>query len=92
MLQSAGNPPSSFLAARGHGVRISGFEESFVAVDGAGSRAPGVSAFSVCSLDIHGVLRGELEKRTKKSSCLVGTNLLGRALHLPWEKNGALES
>lgn len=32
------------------------------------------------------MLEGELEKGTKKSNCLVGTNVLGRALHLPWKK------
>lgn len=69
-----------------------GFEEAPIAADGAGSRAPEVSPFSVCGLDIHGVLEGELEKGTKKSNCLVGTNVLGRALHLPWKKKGALES
>lgn len=36
------------------------------------------------------MLEGELEKGTKKSNCLVGTNVLGRALHLPWKKKKGL--
>lgn len=49
-------------------------------------QSPGV--FCVYTLDFHGVFGMGAGRRMLKSNCLVGTSLLGRALCLPWEKEG----